>query len=410
MNRQIFYVLGFLCFLVGVFTACINQEPKSNDPRGENYAGSASCQDCHKKISGSYHATAHSLSSLPASATAIRGSFNTDSNTLYYKPALKVAMEKTDSGFYQVAYVNEVEKQAARFDIVIGSGRKGQSYLYWFDDNLYQLPVSYYVPEHKWVNSPGYPPATVLFNRSIPVGCFECHSSYIDKTATRPVGRDLVDHFDKNRIIYGIDCERCHGPAAEHVNFHANNPVEKKPRFIASVARLSRQQQLAMCAVCHSGARQSIASPFNYNPGDSLGHYFPPDTTANTIPVDVHGNQYQLLTASKCFLQAHTITCSTCHNTHLNERDNVRAFSSRCSSCHKAPKHQGFEINTLAATTLSANCIDCHMPARPSQVITMTSAANRPVVPALVRTHLIAIYPEATAAFLKNAAEKKPGK
>ncbi|MEJ7684569.1 MAG: hypothetical protein WKG06_43315 [Segetibacter sp.] len=164
---------------------------------------------------------------MPASKDAIKGSFAKDSNTLYYRSTLKVAMVQHDSGFYQAAYIDDIEKQAARFDIVVGSGRKGQSYLYWYGDNIFQLPVSYYVPGKSWVNSPNYPPENVLFNRNIPVGCFECHSSYIKKTATRLVGNDLIDYFDKNQLIYGIDCERCHGPAAKHVNFHKNNSQEK---------------------------------------------------------------------------------------------------------------------------------------------------------------------------------------
>jgi hypothetical protein len=31
-----------------------------------------------------------------------------------------------------------------RFDYVIGSGGKGQTYLYWKGDLLFQLPVSYW--------------------------------------------------------------------------------------------------------------------------------------------------------------------------------------------------------------------------------------------------------------------------
>jgi hypothetical protein len=187
--------LTFLCLSVVIFNNCINEQKKSSDARGEEYSGSKKCITCHNDIYNSYVKTAHNLSSRPASKATIKGNFTKDSNTLYYRSALKVAMEQRDSSFYQVVYIDDIEKQAARFDIVVGSGAKGQSYLYWYGDNIFQLPVSYYVPGHSWVNSPNYPPENVLFNRNIPVGCFECHSSYINKIETKPVGDDLIDYF-----------------------------------------------------------------------------------------------------------------------------------------------------------------------------------------------------------------------
>jgi len=43
-----------------------------------------------------------------------------------------------------------------RIDVVIGSGVRGQSYLYWHGDQLYELPVSYWSDGGRWINSPGY--------------------------------------------------------------------------------------------------------------------------------------------------------------------------------------------------------------------------------------------------------------
>ncbi|MEP7144293.1 MAG: multiheme c-type cytochrome [Ferruginibacter sp.] len=401
MDRRKIYILASFCLTILIFNNCINRQKKNTDFRGEGYIGSEKCSTCHKEIYDSYVKTAHYLSSSPASKDAIKGSFSKDSNELYYRPALKVVMEKTDSGFYQVAYVNNIEKQAARFDIVIGSGRKGQSYLYWFDDNVFQLPVSYYVPGKSWVNSPTYPLEKVLFNRNIPVGCFECHSAYIKKTATKPSADGMIDYFDKSKIIYGIDCERCHGPAEAHVNFHENNPNEKKSTFIANAATLARQEKLDMCAMCHSGARETISSTFYFNPGSKLSKYLRPDTsTVRTSQIDVHGKQYQLLTASKCFIKSKTMTCSSCHNTHAEERNNLRDFSMRCMNCHNNPVHDPAKMIGVDRAGIVNNCIDCHMPARPSAVITMKSQSQAEPIPALVRTHYISVYADETIKFI----------
>jgi hypothetical protein len=403
MHRKKLLILTVCCLVILILNNCISEQKKSKDPRGEEYAGSAQCKSCHKEIYDTYVKTAHHLTSSPALKTAIKGSFAKDSNTVFYRPALKVVMQQKDSSFYQVAYIDDVAKQAARFDIVIGSGRKGQSYLSWLDSNIFQLPVSYYVPGKTWVNSPGYPPKFVLFNRNIPIGCFECHSSYIKRTATKPSGNYLVDYFDSNQILYGIDCERCHGPAAAHVQFHKANPEEKEPKFITRLASLTRQEKLDMCAICHSGARETITSTFNFKPGSKLPDYLQPDTSAlNTNDIDVHGKQYQLLMASKCFIKSKTLTCFSCHNTHVEERDNIKEFSMRCITCHTNPNHNALGLNAALQAAIANNCIDCHMPAKPSKIITMKSLDQNDSVSALVRTHFISIYTDVAKKYLQG--------
>jgi len=60
--------------------------------------------------------------------------------------------------FFQTAVAGtppETTSHAERIALVIGSGGKGQTYLYWNGDQLFQLPVSYWV-DLGWINSPGY--------------------------------------------------------------------------------------------------------------------------------------------------------------------------------------------------------------------------------------------------------------
>jgi hypothetical protein len=120
--------------------------------------------------------------------------------------------------------------------------------------------------------------------------------------------------------------------------------------------------------------------------------------------MDVHGNQYQLLSKSKCFMFSENMDCGTCHDPHKRERDDLIVFARRCETCHRpdhiqtvagTPAHQGMD-----SATLVSRCIDCHMPARASKAITMQTAAQRDPVADLVRTHLIAVY--------KNGPEVRP--
>lgn len=312
-------------------------------------------------------------------------------------------MERQDSAFYQVAYRNDTVIQAQKFDITVGSGRKAQTYLYWYEDKIYQLPISYFIPLKSWANSPNYPSNQVRFDRNIPIGCFECHGSFIKRTSTEPAGKFFIDHFDRNNIVYGIDCERCHGPASKHVAFHKDHPNEKSSRYIVPFKELSRQQKLDQCAVCHSGIKDTKRSLFYFRPGSSLSDYVHPDTsTADIDNIDVHGNQYQLLAASACFIKTKTLDCSSCHDPHVTERNNLEIFSKRCMSCHTTANHNFCTMAPKLGAGIVNNCIDCHMPAKPSKLITLLSQGKTSPTPNLVRTHFISVYKEENKKFMSS--------
>ena len=100
------------------------------------FAGSASCQKCHKTITEGHVRTAHFLTSGPATLKNLHGSFKDGKNEYAYLGRATVKMEKRDSGLFQVGYLSGEEKVARRFDIVIGSGTMGQSFLNWQGNRL----------------------------------------------------------------------------------------------------------------------------------------------------------------------------------------------------------------------------------------------------------------------------------
>lgn len=409
MKRSQLAIAASIAALIFTLSQCMEapeQHTAATDWRGSAYAGADACKGCHAGIHDSYLATAHRHTSASPSLTSIKGSFEPGKNAFHYRSNVKVAMEQRNNGLYQVAYMNEEEKQAFPFGVVIGSGRKAQTYLYWMDDVGFQLPVSWSRAANSWVNSPSYPADRVRFDRLINVGCFECHGSYIERKGTQLEGRRQVDYFDKSKMIYGMDCERCHGPAAEHVAFHTANPTAKEAQHIAIYKKLSRQQQLDLCAQCHSGGHTSYNTIFHFKPGDSLAQYFSSTVKAggDVSQLDVHGNQYQLLSGSPCFIKSNALTCTSCHNTHVSEREDMAVFSQRCQSCHSSVKHS---IGTqLPLETINSNCIDCHMPALASRAITLKQDDKAEADADMIRTHLIGTYKEATKQFIEKHNRK----
>ena len=383
------------------------------DNKGEFFAGSASCAGCHKNIYDSFVHTAHYLSSRVADGHSIKGSFEQGKNVFMFGDAI-VAMEETDSGFYQNEYALHFENYKARykqanskrFEIVIGSNTKGQSYLYWNANRLYQLPISYFTVINSWCNSPGYP-FTAVYNRSVTARCLECHSTYA-KIVGNP--DKIPEQLNANQIIYGITCEKCHGAAAKHVAYQTQHPEVTTAKYIINTAKLSQQQSLDLCALCHSGSSIHPTKPtFSFAAGDTIANNFTLDSTPiDARNVDVHGNQYGLLRASQCFRKSEAMTCNTCHNTHQTERGNTILFSQRCLSCHNTSNAVVCPLTArLGASVIKNNCIDCHMPLSASKNISVSLPGDTATKSAYVRSHYISIYPEETSKILTLLKNKK---
>jgi hypothetical protein len=284
---------------------------------------------------------------------------------------------------------------------VIGSGRKGQTYLYWGDnDQLFQLPVSYWTALGSWVNSPGYGDRTLDFSRPVLPRCLECHASFFETANNGTV----ANRYRRTDYVLGVSCERCHGPGAQHIALNttprANPALQASPQpasanaqavakpaqqLIVNPVKLPRARQIDLCGLCHAGVGVSKTAPFSFNVGDVLDNYIQFEKPKPDEPLDVHGNQLELLERSKCF-QSSNMTCSTCHDVHQQERDPAY-FSDKCLQCHKV---QSCGLFPKRGHALAGKCVDCHLPNQDSNVI--FSSHDRVRIVPKVRNHWIKIY------------------
>lgn len=390
-------VLAISLLIVCVFllTKCIdrqNEDRQDAENRETSYASSDACRSCHADIYDSHLHTRHFLTSQPATEELIKGSFREGENIFQYGRRAYIAMEKRDSGLFQVGYENGKETKARHFDIVMGSGTKGQTYVYWMGNRPLQLPVSYFTSVDQWTNSPGFP-RRIVFNRAITSRCLECHSTFAETIS--PPGKE-PEEFDRASIIYGVDCEKCHGPAADHVKYQQANPADTVAQYILNPASFTRQQKLDLCALCHGGRISKTQASFSFRPGDKLSDFFVFDTVGrNAADIDVHGNQYGLLAASKCFTMSQ-MTCESCHSPHENERGQTAVFSMRCMNCHDNNSGHACGMTRQVGSVIERNCIDCHMPQQLSRAIAFMLQGSSTPKPALMRTHLIKPYPGET--------------
>jgi len=407
-------VLGLL-LCAGGFVTCVNNQQKepTTQPKEANaagmdtsrfaqFAGSASCANCHHDIYQNHIKTAHYLTTRRSDANNIPGAVEPPQNRFYFNPGVYLAVERRDSLTWQVEYANGVEKTRAPLNITVGSGKRGETFLYWYRDKLLQLPLTYFTELHQWTNSPGFS-NRVIFRRPATSRCLECHSTYFHVTSAAGVEPEDFSHSD---IVYGVDCEKCHGPAARHVAWHQQNPDDKTAHFIIDPKNFSRARSLDLCRLCHGGRLAKSKPSFHFQAGDRLADFFTLDTTAKSAAeLDVHGNQYGKLAASKCF-QSSQMTCLSCHSPHENETGKKALFSQRCMNCHNEQHGSFCKAKDRVGAAIRTNCIDCHMPEERSRSIVVLLQGQDIPTAATMRSHFISIYPDATKAFLNKTRQK----
>lgn len=358
------------------------------------FVGDNACRSCHQQEFESYLTTRHHLDSALPSATTIRGHFDAGHDTMSsLDPGVSFRMTSKNGSFFETSLEGEgghKKTHAEKMDIVIGSGRKGQTYLYWRGDELFELPVSYWTNLDRWVNSPGYVDGTANFDRGINPRCLECHSTYFETIRGWKAGF----HFDKKHFVLGISCERCHGAGAEHVRMQSSaTSAATTATAVATPGApkmppigFERDRQVEICAQCHGGIGEGLTPAFSFKPGQPLAPQI--SLEANPLArVDVHGNQVALLEKSRCFQSSTSMTCSTCHNLHEPERE-AAAYSDKCLTCHQASACRTFSKMAKPAVT---NCVDCHMPMQESNALKVDLEDQQ--VPVKVRTHWIRVYP-----------------
>lgn len=372
------------------------QPPKSpapalhGPPMASDYAGDAACARCHEPEAHAWSGNPHHLDSAEATQHTILGDFTPGKNIVRTKdPNLIFTLIHADDGFYQaavdIANPQNLSGEAQRFDVVVGTGRRGQTSLYWHGNQLFELPISYWGYTHEWVNSPGYRDGQVRFQRPIIPRCLECHSTWFE-------AEDPPNHYVRTSMILGVGCEKCHGPGRLHVERESSThpPAPHSPEeAIVNPAVLARARQMDVCALCHAGAGNSLQPALSFRPGDVLADYIAITAPLNIEPVDVHGNQVNALERSRCYLSSQ-MTCSTCHNVHEKQED-PDSYSVHCLQCHKMQACGRFRE---MGASIRTKCVECHMPERQSAILGSLSATDKMLRPTL-REHQIAVYPKA---------------
>ena len=359
--------------------------------RASSAVGDSTCLSCHRdKVT--FERTAHRQTMRLPTRDAIIGSFRSGENVLRVEGSdMHFRVDADSTGFYQSLIVGHGPDSTARRErvaYVAGSGRKGQSFLYWSGDHLLQLPVSHWTSLDRWIGSPGrvHIAPQASFNRGVAPRCLECHATWMEPIPDL----NAVNRYRADSSIIGITCERCHGSGEEHLARETSfiRHFGRGPGIV-NPARLLRDRTMDACAQCHGGPGEPKTPPFTYVAGRTLEDYIHLVPRAADETVDVHANQVALLERSKCFTSSQ-MTCITCHDVHRQQRD-ATELSGRCLTCHQLKSCPLFATRGEAA--IKGRCVDCHMPLQTSNLV--ISDLEGQMMRIQGRSHWIRVYPDA---------------
>jgi hypothetical protein len=315
-----------------------------------------------------------------------------------------------------------------RREVVMITGSHHQQ-IYWYATGrnrlLGQLPGAYLIAERRWIPrrmAVLHPPEDPVYSETGHWNstCIACHATNGKPQFDTPFGSAPIDSQVVNTTAaeFGISCEACHGPAADHVRQN-RNPLRRYGLHLSTGTDDTAVQPLRLpprvssqtCGQCHGiwefydagGERLANSRGLPFRPGDELSKTrFLAQPTANADSpamkallaadegflrdsfwsdgkVRVSGREYNGLIESPCFKNAtdasRTLSCFSCHTMHQTPDDPrpMREWANdqltpgmqddrACLQCHEPLRARLTEHTRHAAGSAGSSCYNCHMP------------------------------------------------
>ena len=360
-----------------LFVGCARQKPV---PQPESaYAPTGGCKTCHAEIAGQYQHVAMARSLYRPTPGNVIEDYRRNNHFYHAASGSHYRMVERQGRFYQQRYqLDERGREDNLLEVeisyIIGSGNHARSYLHLSPTGeATELPVTWYSQENRWGMSPGYDrPRHLGFGRQIDYACVFCHDA-VPKLAAGADRYGAVPRFPQE-LPEGIDCQRCHGPGARHIELASGGRAKAEEIRLAIVqpAKLQPELQMDVCQQCHletTSARlpQAVARfdrpVYSFRPGqrlsDSLIHFDHPPAAGRDGKFEIVSAAYRLR-KSMCYQKsAGRLTCITCHDPHRTPRGPaaVAQFRTICRACHSQVAQPHPDLAT-------SDCAECHMPKR----------------------------------------------
>ncbi|MGI9471659.1 MAG: cytochrome c3 family protein [Rubripirellula sp.] len=310
-------------------------------PEGQpTYVGRDVCRECHQENYDLHGQHGHAHTFAMASEPEVMSKF-VGREFDYGDPYGRFIYEQDDDGL--VARLADEESDPFRLEYALGSGHNAFTLLSLEPDDekgtvACEHRASWFRSGDRLGRTPGQPllePESELekfgmkHSDNVMQKCIYCH-----------VTTGVVKDQQIVGLTANVNCEKCHGPASEHVR--QARAMKNPPPFSVGESNWDSESEIHLCGDCHR-LPEAISQK-------ELRDY--PRTLARFQPVG--------LLRSECFIQSNgKLRCTTCHNPHKTNREETEAeHVSNCIQCHQVET----ESHVSCPVSKTEGCIDCHMP------------------------------------------------
>lgn len=337
------------------------------------YVGKQECVECHQGINLTFSQTGMGRAYYPLTAQNAVEDFSRN-NEIEVGAGVRYRMERRGDKFFMRQFLRDARGQETAVQEhelyhVIGSNNHSRSYIIVVDGRFFQAPICWYPLATKWDLCPGYEHENHFFSREVSSTCVFCHNARME----------LVEgerNVYKEPIRHGIDCERCHGPAEQHVvrwRRGDETPTGERDETIVNPQRLAARERIQVCLQCHLG--DSLATERvirkgvkhgEFKPGLLLTDHVMPfryrQASRSDFGISAQGDRLLL---SRCYqASGGKLECLTCHNPHVSVYSPELPgdlYRKKCLSCHAVEDCRGPAPARQQTKPVADNCVTCHM-------------------------------------------------
>jgi len=412
----------------GELEARVSNRPTQRPEDG--YTSSDACRACHPREYATWHLSYHRTMTQVAAPETVAARF--DNLRVDQVPGRPMWLSRAGTELWAEFDDpdwdgrNHVPPRIRR-RVVMTTGSHNQQ-IYWYATGrprtLGQLPAILLIPEGRWIPRHAAvmrPPGRSYSETGAWNGiCISCHATngkpgFDTPFGSRPIGTQSVE---SKTAEFGVACETCHGPGAEHARLNRSLPRRYSLHFTSGAdasivlpTRLDPRRSSQVCGQCHSfwefndeaGERLANWRGLPYRPGDELGATrfivqptknlesstmkrfieedagFITDMFWSDGMVRATGREYNALLESPCYRDARddrrTLSCFSCHAMHLSADDPRPPEAWRagqlsppgetneaCLSCHGKFRENVSAHTNHGAQSAGSLCYNCHMP------------------------------------------------
>lgn len=376
--RRIYLSIAILALILTLIATLINyhsitSKKALNHPApaelSTGFIDNKTCQQCHQKESNEWMHSHHANAMNTATNKTVLGNFN---HTQFVKHDITTTFFIKNNVYYINTQGPDGQLADFKVEYTFGVDPIQQYLIALPGGRLQNFTIAWDVIHHKWFDlypNENTPPGDTLHwsgrYQNANMMCVGCHTTNFNKQYDAK-----TDSYHSTWSDMGVNCQACHGPGENHVNWAKHKLNDANKGLINTFT--TKDKLIDTCAICHS-RRSELTSETGV--GDAfMNHFLPALLTEGLYYPD--GQQQSEVYVYDSFKQSKMyqagVTCIDCHNPHTGKLK--FEGNAVCTQCHSPEGDKRFPnaarlyddpSHTFHPKGSSgAACVNCHMPAK----------------------------------------------